>query len=118
MMWFFAVLIVLVLGGVAMVAAGVGTPMGEEYGDRPDAVVPADRRLRADDLRRVRFPVRLRGYDMSAVDALLARLAAEAEERETRAEPGSIRGGPTEPDPTSAPDSAPTSAPESAEPRD
>jgi len=82
MMWLFAVLIVLVLGGVAMVAAGVGTPMGEEYGDRPDAVVPANGRLRAADLRRARFPVRLRGYDMSAVDALLARLVAEAEERD------------------------------------
>ena len=81
-MWLFAVLIVLVLGGVAMVAAGAGTPMGEEYGDRPDAVVPADRALGAADLRRVRFPVRLRGYDMSAVDTLLARLAEEAEERE------------------------------------
>lgn len=82
MMWFFAVLIVLVLGGVALVASGVGTPMGEEYGDRPDAVVPADRALGAEDLRRVRLPVRLRGYDMSAVDALLARLVTEAEQRE------------------------------------
>lgn len=82
MIWFLAVLIVLVLGGVALVAAGVGTPMGEAYGDRPDAGVPADRALRADDLRRVRLPVRVRGYDMSAVDALVARLVREAEERE------------------------------------
>ncbi|MEX0427576.1 DivIVA domain-containing protein [Nocardioides sp. DS6] len=81
MIWLFAVLIVLALGGVALVAAGVGAPMAEEYGDRPDALVPADRPLGAADLRRVRFSVTLRGYRMSEVDALLARLAAEAEDR-------------------------------------
>lgn len=82
MMWVFAILIVLALGGVALVASGVGSPMGEEYGDRPDVPVPADRPLVADDLRRVRFSVVLRGYRMSEVDALLTRLAAEAEERD------------------------------------
>lgn len=82
MMWLFAILIVLALGGVALVAAGAGQPMGEEYGDRPDALVPADRPLGAADLRRVRFSVGLRGYRMDEVDALLERLAAEAEQRE------------------------------------
>lgn len=81
MIWLFAVLIVLALGAVALVAAGVGSPMAEEYGDRPDALVPADRPLGADDLRRVRFSVTLRGYRMSEVDALLARLAAESEQQ-------------------------------------
>ena len=92
MIWLFAVLIVLALGGVALVAAGYGTPMGEEYGDRTDAPVPADRPLGPADLRRVRFNVTLRGYRMSEVDALLERLAAEAEERAARptaSEPGS-----------------------------
>ena len=37
MMWFFAILIVLAMGGVAVVAAGKGTPLAEEYDDRPDA---------------------------------------------------------------------------------
>lgn len=77
MMWFFAILIVLALGAVAMVAAGRGTPMTEEYDDRPDAVVPADRPLAADDLRRVRFTLAFRGYRASEVDALLDRLASE-----------------------------------------
>ena len=77
MMWFFAVLIVLALGAVAVVAAGWGTPMSEEYDDRPDAAVPADRPLAADDLRRVRFSLAFRGYRASEVDALLDRLAAE-----------------------------------------
>ena len=77
MMWFFAVLIVLALGAVAVVAAGWGTPMTEEYDDRPDAAVPADRPLAADDLRRVRFSLAFRGYRAAEVDALLDRVAAE-----------------------------------------
>ena len=84
MMWLFAVLVVLLLGGVAVVAAGKGTPLAEEYDDRPDAVVPADRPLGAEDLRKVRFSIALRGYRMSEVDALLARLADEQEGRGAR----------------------------------
>jgi DivIVA domain-containing protein len=83
MMWVFAVLVVLAMGGVAMIAAGRGEPMAPEYDDRPDALVPADRPLGADDLRRVRFSLAFRGYRMAEVDALLARLAAELEARES-----------------------------------
>lgn len=79
MMWLFAVLVVLLMGGVAVVAAGRGTPMAEAYDDRPDALVPATGPLSADDLRRVRFPLAFRGYRMAEVDALLDRLAAERE---------------------------------------
>ena len=79
MMWLFAVLVVLVLGGVAVLAAGRGTPMAEVYDDRPDATVPADGPLSAADLRSVRFSLALRGYRMSEVDALLDRLARERE---------------------------------------
>lgn len=79
-MWFFAILIVLALGGVAMVAAGRGAPLAEVYDDRPDAGVPADGSLQADDLRRVRFSLAVRGYRMSEVDALLDRLAAQLED--------------------------------------
>ena len=78
-MWFFAILIVLALGGVALVAAGRGAPLAEVYDDRPDAEVPADGSLAADDLRRVRFSLAFRGYRMSEVDALLDRLAAQLE---------------------------------------
>lgn len=80
MMWFFAVLVVLALGGIAVVAAGRGTPMAEVYDDRPDSDVPAAGPLSADDLRRVRFSLAFRGYRMSEVDALLDRLAREREE--------------------------------------
>ena len=78
-MWFFAVLIVLALGGIAMVAAGRGAPLAEAYDDRPDSGVPAEGPLGADHLRRVRFPLAVRGYRMSEVDALLDRLATQLE---------------------------------------
>ena len=80
MMWLFAVLIVLVMGAIAMIAAGRGGAMDAAYDDRPDLVLPTDRPLTADDLRTVRFPLALRGYRMSDVDALLARLATERED--------------------------------------
>ena len=75
-MWLFAILVVLALGGVAVVAAGKGEPMAPTYVDRPDVTVPADR-LDGEDLRRVRFSLAFRGYRMSEVDALLDRLADE-----------------------------------------
>ena len=78
-MWLFAILIVLALGGIALVAAGRGAPLSEVYDDRPDATVPADGPLQAQDLRRVRFSLAFRGYRMSEVDALLDRLAGELE---------------------------------------
>jgi DivIVA domain-containing protein len=79
MMWFFAILIVLAMGGIAVVAAGRGTPMAPAYDDRPDATVPREGPLGAQDLRRVRFSMAFRGYRMSEVDALLDRLAREKE---------------------------------------
>ncbi|MBV6728460.1 DivIVA domain-containing protein [Nocardioides daeguensis] len=78
-MWVFAVLIVLAMGGVALLAAGRGEPMAPAYDDRPDALVPAAGPVRAEDLRRVRFSLALRGYRMAEVDTLLTRLAREME---------------------------------------
>ncbi len=97
MTWFFAVLIVLAMGGIAIVAAGRGGTMAEVYDDRPDARVQAEGPLTADDLRRVRFTTALRGYRMSEVDALLERLANEL--AAARAE-----GGPDEPGPGVGPE--------------
>lgn len=79
MMWFFAILVVLALGGVAIVASGRGEPLAPAYDDRPDVDLPAGRDLVAADLRKVRFGVVLRGYRMAEVDALLARLADQLE---------------------------------------
>ncbi len=79
-MWFFAILIVLALGGIAVVAAGRGAPLAEVHDDRPDPGVPAEGPLRSEDLRRVRFPLAVRGYRMSDVDTLLDRLATQLED--------------------------------------
>jgi DivIVA domain-containing protein len=96
MMWFFAILIVLAMGGIAMVAAGRGAPMAPAYDDRPDATVPSEGEVGADDLRRVRFSLAFRGYRMSEVDALLSRLAEEMEDRDLRDAPEGDEG-PTAP---------------------
>ncbi len=93
MTWVFAILVVLLLGGIAVVAAGRGTPMADTWDDRPDAEVPATGPLGADDLRRVRFSLAFRGYRMSEVDALLDRLAREREGGSGGGTPGVGRGG-------------------------
>lgn len=79
MTWFFAVLVVLAMAGIAVVAAGRGGSMPDVHDDRPDLVLPAGD-LGPDDLRRVRFPTAVRGYRMSEVDALLDRLAGQLEQ--------------------------------------
>ena len=71
------VIVVLVMGGVAALGAGWGAPMAPAYDDRPDALVPRDGPLRAEDVRRVRFSLAFRGYRMSEVDALLDRVARQ-----------------------------------------
>lgn len=83
MMWFFAFVIVALLGAVAVVATGRGGSIGDVYDDRPDSRIQAEGRLTAHDLRRVRFSTAFRGYRMSEVDALLDRLSAELEEKES-----------------------------------
>jgi DivIVA domain-containing protein len=86
MMWLFAILVVLAMGGVAMVASGRGGSMAPAYDDRPDLALPADRPLEARDLRTVRFALAFRGYRMSDVDTLLARLATELEDADAPAQ--------------------------------
>lgn len=80
MTWFFAFLIVALMGAVAVVAAGRGGSMVEVYDDRPDSRVQADGPLTSEDVRRVRFSTAFRGYRMSEVDELLDRLAVELDE--------------------------------------
>ena len=82
MTWVFAILVVAIMGGVAVVATGRGGSMVEVHDDRPDASVSADGPLSAADLRRVRFSTALRGYRAAEVDALLKRLADELAARE------------------------------------
>lgn len=80
MMWVFAVLIVLTIGGIVVVAAGGGDSLAVQYDDRPDVIVPAQGPLTAADLRGLRFSTAFRGYRASEVDALLDRLSAQLAE--------------------------------------
>jgi DivIVA domain-containing protein len=81
MMWLFSILAALVLGGVAVVAAGrAGTLPDVERTSGLDALPVGA--LGAGELRTVRFPLALRGYRMRDVDALLDRLARQLEEAE------------------------------------
>ena len=84
MIWFLAIVMVLVLGGIAVVAAGAGGAMQPVHPDRPDTTVPAGRMLTPADLRAVRFSVGVRGYRMDEVDALLERLAEELAQRDAQ----------------------------------
>jgi DivIVA domain-containing protein len=104
MTWFFAVLIVVAMGVVAVVAAGRGGSMSQVYDDRPDSRVQAEGPLTPEDLRRVRFSTAFRGYRMSEVDSLLDRLAEELDAVRRSSEP---TRGPLEPhddDPGELPD--------------
>jgi DivIVA domain-containing protein len=85
--WFFAVLIVLLMGVVAVVAAGAGGSMTDAYPDRRDVRVPADGPLTAEDLRQIRFTTAVRGYRMSEVDALLERLVSQLDPGRGDAQP-------------------------------
>jgi DivIVA domain-containing protein len=87
MTWFLAILVVLAMGGVAVVAAGRGRGMDAAPDDRPDVTLPAEGTLTAADLRGVRFSLAFRGYRMDEVDALLDRLAREREEADPRGRP-------------------------------
>jgi DivIVA domain-containing protein len=82
MMWFFAFVIVALLGVVAVVASGRGGSIGDVYDDRPDSRVQAEGPLTSHDLATVRFTTAFRGYRMSEVDALLDRLTSELESKE------------------------------------
>ena len=83
MTWFFAGLVVVVMGVIAVVASGRVGSMPPAYDDRPDVVLPTGP-LGPDDLRRVRFSLAVRGYRMDEVDALLDRLATQLEARAAR----------------------------------
>ena len=76
MTWFFGVLLVLVIGGIVVVAAGHGEGLAPAQTDEPRPVLP-EGRLTPDDLRAVRFSTAMRGYRADEVDVVLERLAAQ-----------------------------------------
>lgn len=84
MMWLWVLLLVVVVGAIAVLAAGRDDAMVEVYDDRPDALLPAGRLLTADDLAAVRLSTAVRGYRMDEVDALLARVQVDLQAREAQ----------------------------------
>lgn len=82
MIWVIALVLVLLVGGIAVVAAGEGETLAPTEDDSPHRQVPDDRTVTAEDLRSVRFgTVAFGGYRPDEVDALVDRLARELEER-------------------------------------
>jgi DivIVA domain-containing protein len=75
---------ILVLGGVAVVAAGRGQGLPASEPDRPDLTLPQDRLADRGDVDAVRFSVGLRGYRMDEVDDVLDRLASDLDSRDAR----------------------------------
>lgn len=97
MEWFIAAIAVLALGVAAVVAAGgMGQMERDPVRDTYAATLP-DEPLSADDVRRLRFGVGLRGYAMDQVDAVLDRLAAEIDARDARI--AELSGGSALPEP-------------------
>ena len=91
MEWFIAAVVIVALGFAAAAAAGGVSGMNPEpVRDVYRQALP-EQPLRAEDIRRLRFGVRFRGYAMDQVDELLERLAREIAARDeilaTRPEP-------------------------------
>jgi len=79
MVWFLGVVVLLLIGGIVVVAAGAGEGLSPAETDEPRPVLP-DGLLTAADLRAVRFSTAVRGYRAAEVDALLERLAGQLED--------------------------------------
>ncbi|RZS87252.1 DivIVA domain-containing protein [Motilibacter rhizosphaerae] len=79
----FLLLLLAIVAGVALVAAGRGTSLSEVEPDAPPVGLPQGP-LAPDDLHQVRFPSALRGYRMREVDEVLDRLAEELGRRDER----------------------------------
>lgn len=79
MVWFLGVVVLLLVGGIVVVAAGTGEGLSPAETDEPRPALP-EGPLTAGDLRAVTFSTAVRGYRADEVDALLARLAAQLDE--------------------------------------
>jgi DivIVA domain-containing protein len=82
-MWFWALVVVLVIGAVTVLLVGSGDTLSDVYEDRPDQTIPVGRPLTSDDLGDISFTTAMRGYRMDEVDALVDRLRADLLVRES-----------------------------------
>ncbi len=78
-MWTIGILIVAVIALGVYAARGRLGQLGPDVPDRPGPDLP-EGPLNGEDLRQVHFAVVTRGYEMSQVDAVLARLAAQLDD--------------------------------------
>lgn len=82
MIWFWVVVLVVIIGAAAVIAAGRGDAMADVYEDRPDVTLERGHPLTAADVAKVRFTTAVRGYRMDEVDAFVARIDADLRARE------------------------------------
>lgn len=79
MEWFLWILAVAVLGLAAVASSGRLGELPPTVNDTPTPHLPPGD-LTADDVRRARFAVVVRGYSMAQVDELLERVARQLDE--------------------------------------
>jgi DivIVA domain-containing protein len=89
MAWVFAVLLVALIGGVVVVAAGRGEAMSPAVDDDSDPHLP-EGPITAAGLREVRFNVAFRGYRAEEVDQLIERLVQHFDGEDSG--PGDVSG--------------------------
>ncbi|WP_193616512.1 DivIVA domain-containing protein [Goekera deserti] len=96
----FFVLGLVLVGGLLFAGASLLLGRGETQPpqelDRSPVELPGDRPVVADDLRRLRISVAVRGYRMTEVDWLIEQLATALDERDR--ELAALRGTPAGPD--------------------
>ena len=71
------IVITAIVVAVVMLALGRGDGLAEEEPDDVMVRLPEGRPMLASDVEAMRLPLAIRGYQMSAVDEVLDRLAAE-----------------------------------------
>ncbi len=81
-MLFFVLLGIVVLGGIAVVAAGSGDGLRAPVVDQAPLELAPDRLVGRPDVDGLKFSVGLRGYRMDEVDDVLDRLAVDIEQRD------------------------------------
>jgi DivIVA domain-containing protein len=87
------IVITAIVVAVVMLALGRGDGLAEEEPDDVIVRLPEGRPMLASDVESMRLPLAIRGYQMSAVDEVLDRLAAElalrdAQIRQLQGQPG------------------------------
>ena len=98
--WVWVVVLVVIIGGIAVLVAGRESAMGEVYDDRPDATLPTGRPLTAADVQALRLSTAVRGYRMDEVDALLSRIQADLRARESMESTAADHAVSAQPDPS------------------